>query len=177
MFDTTPSIDCAGRKLLLDRPRVMGIVNVTPDSFSDGGALATADDAVAHALRLAEEGADILDIGGESTRPGAADVALDEELRRVIPVIERLARETRLPISIDTSKPEVMRAAVAAGAGFINDVFGLRRDGALDAAAELGVPVGLMHMQGEPRSMQDAPQYNDVVADVHGFFTQRLFAC
>lgn len=177
MFDTTPSLDCAGRKLLLDRPRVMAIINVTPDSFSDGGALDSVDAAVAHGLRLAGEGADILDVGGESTRPGAAEVPLAEELRRVIPVIERLARETRLPISIDTSKPEVMRAAVAAGAGMINDVYALRREGAMDAAAELGVPVCLMHMQGEPRSMQDAPRYDDVVAEVHGFFTQRLFAC
>ncbi len=177
MFDTTPSLDCAGRKLLLDRPRVMAIINVTPDSFSDGGTLDSVDAAVAHGLRLASEGADILDVGGESTRPGAAEVSLAEELRRVIPVIERLARETTLPISIDTSKPEVMRAAVAAGAGMINDVYALRREGAMDAAAELGVPVCLMHMQGEPRSMQDAPQYDDVVAEVHGFFTQRLFAC
>jgi dihydropteroate synthase len=177
MFDTTPSIDCAGRKLLLDRPRIMGIVNVTPDSFSDGGAQETTELAVAHALKLTEQGADILDIGGESTRPGAEEVSLEEELRRVIPVIERLAQATALPISIDTSKPEVMRAAVAAGAGFINDAFALRRDGALDAAAELGVPVCLMHMQGEPRSMQDDPHYEDVVAEVHGFFTQRMFAC
>jgi len=177
MFDTTPSLDCAGRKLLLDRPRVMGVVNVTPDSFSDGGALDSVDAAVAHALRLAGEGADILDIGGGSTRPGAAGVPRAEELRRVIPVIERLARETELPISIDTSKPEVMRAAVAAGAGMINDVTALRREGAIDAAAALGVPVCLMHMQGEPGSMQDAPHYEDVVAEVHGFFTQRLFAC
>lgn len=177
MFDTTPTMDCAGRSLRLDRPRIMGIVNVTPDSFSDGGAFTSVDDAVAHALRLADEGADILDIGGESTRPGAGEVSIDDELRRVIPVIGRLAKETALPISIDTSKPEVMRAAVAAGAGMINDVFALRRDGAIDAAAELGVPVCLMHMLGEPRSMQDAPQYDDVVADVHGFFAQRLFAC
>ncbi len=177
MFDTTPTMDCAGRSLRLDRPRIMGIVNVTPDSFSDGGAFTSVDDAVAHALRLADEGADILDIGGESTRPGASEVSIDDELRRVIPVIGRLAKETALPISIDTSKPEVMRAAVAAGAGMINDVFALRRDGAIDAAAELGVPVCLMHMLGEPRSMQDAPQYDDVVADVHGFFAQRLFAC
>ena len=177
MFDTTPSIDCAGRKLLLDRPRIMGIVNVTPDSFADGGAHDSTDQAVAHALALAEQGADILDVGGESTRPGAAEVSVQEELRRVIPVIERLARETSLPISIDTSKPEVMRAAVAAGAGFINDVFALRREGAMDAAAELGVPVCLMHMQGEPRAMQDAPHYDDVVADVHGFLTQRIFSC
>ena len=177
MFDTTPSIDCAGRKLLLDRPRIMGIVNVTPDSFADGGAHDETDRAVAHGLALAEQGADILDIGGESTRPGAAEVSVEEELRRVIPVIERLARETDLPISIDTSKPEVMRAAVAAGAGFINDVFALRREGAIEAATELGVAVCLMHMQGEPHSMQEAPDYDDVVADVHGFLTQRIFAC
>jgi len=120
MFDTTPTLDCAGRPLRLDRARVIGIVNVTPDSFSDGGEHATTEAAVAHGLQLAEEGADALDIGGESTRPGAADVPLDEELRRVIPVIEGLARATALPISIDTSKPEVMQAAVAAGAGMIN---------------------------------------------------------
>ncbi|MGN6107420.1 MAG: dihydropteroate synthase, partial [Kofleriaceae bacterium] len=128
MFDTTPALDCAGRPLVLDRPRVIGIVNVTPDSFSDGGEHATVDAAVAHGLRLAEEGADALDVGGESTRPGAPDVPLEEELRRVVPVIERLARETALPVSVDTSKPEVMRAAVAAGAGMINDVYALRRE-------------------------------------------------
>ncbi len=176
MFDIAPRLDCAGRVLVLDRPRVMGIVNVTPDSFSDGGEHATADAAVAHALRLADEGADLLDIGGESTRPGAADVSVDEELARVIPVIERLAQATTLPISIDTSKPEVMRAAVAAGAGMINDVCALRREGALDAAAALGVPVVLMHMQGEPRSMQDAPEYEDIVADVHRFLAERIFS-
>ncbi|MDG2516537.1 dihydropteroate synthase [Lysobacter soli] len=176
MFDITPILDCNGRPLALDRPRVMGIVNVTPDSFSDGGAHDTLDAAVAHGLALAEEGADVLDIGGESTRPGAADVSVEEELRRTIPVIERLARETSLPISIDTSKPEVMRAAVQAGAGMINDVYALRREGALDAAAELGVPVVLMHMQGEPRSMQEAPHYDDVVADVHRFLAERIFA-
>lgn len=156
MFDTAPQLDCNGRIVKLDIPRVMGIVNVTPDSFSDGGAHDTVDAAVAHGLRLAEEGADILDIGGESTRPGADEVPVEEELRRVIPVIERLAAETALPISIDTSKPEVMRAAVAAGAGMINDVFGLRREGALDAAAGLRVPVVLMHMLGEPRSRPSA---------------------
>lgn len=176
MFDITPTLDCAGRVLSLDRPRVMGIVNVTPDSFSDGGAHDTLEAALAHALRLAEEGADLLDIGGESTRPGAAEVPLEEELRRVVPLVERLARETTLPISIDTSKPEVMRAAVGAGAGMINDVYALRRDGALDAAAELAVPVVLMHMFGEPRSMQDAPGYDDVVAEVHRFLAQRIFA-
>jgi len=176
MFDLSPQLDCAGRILTLDRPRIVGIVNVTPDSFSDGGEHATLDAAVAHGLRLAEEGADALDVGGESTRPGAMDVSPEEELRRVIPVIERLARETALPISIDTSKPEVMRAAVAAGAGLINDVFALRRDGALAAAGALGVPVVLMHMLGAPRSMQDAPQYDDVVAEVHRFLAERIFA-
>ena len=175
MFDTVPQLDCAGRILRLDRPQVMGIVNVTPDSFSDGGAHDTADAAVAHALRLVEEGTDLLDIGGESTRPGAAEVEVEEELRRVVPVIERLAAQVAVPISIDTSKPEVMRAAVQAGAGMINDVYGLRREGALDAAAALGVPVVLMHMQGEPRSMQDAPVYDDVVAEVHRFLAERIF--
>lgn len=177
MFDTTPSLDCAGRRLLLDRPRVMGIVNVTPDSFSDGGAFVDVDDAVAHALKMAEEGADVLDIGGESTRPGARQVPLDEELARVIPVIERLAKATSLPISIDTSKPEVMRAAIAAGAGMINDVRALREEGAMEAAAVLGVPVCLMHMQGEPGSMQADPVYDDVVGEVHSFLAQRIFAC
>lgn len=176
MFDTTPQLDCAGRIVRLDRPRVMGIVNVTPDSFSDGGEHFDVDAAVAHGLQLAEEGADILDVGGESTRPGAEAVPLDEELRRVIPVIERLAKETALPVSIDTYKPEVMRAAVAAGAGLINDVYGLRQPGALDAAAELGVPVVIMHMLGEPRSMQDAPEYDDVVGEVHRFLAERIFA-
>ena len=176
MFDTVPQLDCAGRILRLDRPQVMGIVNVTPDSFSDGGAHDTTDAAVAHALRLVEEGTDLLDIGGESTRPGAAEVEVEEELRRVVPVIERLAAQVAVPISIDTSKPEVMRAAVQAGVGVINDVYGLRREGALDAAAALGVPVVLMHMQGEPRSMQAAPQYDDVVGEVHRFLAERIFA-
>ena len=176
MFDLTPQIDCAGRILKLDRPQVMGIVNVTPDSFSDGGMHDTLEAAVAHGLQLAQEGADLLDVGGESTRPGADEVSLEEELRRVIPVIERLAKQTSLPISIDTSKPEVMRAAVAAGAGMINDVYALRREGAMDAAAALGVPVVLMHMQGEPRSMQEAPDYDEVVGDVHRFLAERLFA-
>jgi dihydropteroate synthase len=170
-------LDCAGRSLTLDRPRVVGIVNVTPDSFSDGGLYRDTEAAVAHGLRMVEEGADMLDVGGESTRPGAAEVSLDDELARVVTVIERLAAATTVPISIDTSKPEVMRAAVAAGAGMINDVFALRRDGALDAAAELGVPVCLMHMQGEPRGMQDDPHYDDVVGEVHRFLTDRLFSC
>ena len=176
MFDTAPTLDCNGRPLVLDRPRVMGIVNVTPDSFSDGGAHDGANAAFAHALKLVEEGADILDIGGESTRPGSAEVPEEEELRRVLPVVERLARETRVPISVDTSKPGVMRAAVEAGAGMINDVYALRREGALEAAAHAGVPVVLMHMLGEPRSMQEAPRYDDVAAEVRRFLAERIFA-
>lgn len=175
MFDTSPQLDCAGRVLRLDVPRVMGIINATPDSFSDGGEHATVEAAIAHGLALAGEGADILDIGGESTRPGAEEVPLEEELRRVIPVIQALARQVSIPMSIDTSKPEVMRAAVEAGAGMINDVFGLRRDGALAAAAALGVPVVLMHMQGEPRTMQANPDYDDVVGEVHRFLAERIF--
>lgn len=176
MFDTTPTLDCAGRLLKLDRPQVMGIVNVTPDSFSDGGAHDTTEAAVAHALKLVEEGADLLDVGGESTRPGADDVSLEEELHRVLPVIEQLITRVGVPISIDTYKPEVMRAAVQAGAGMINDVYGLRRDDALETAAALGVPVVIMHMQGEPRSMQAAPGYDDVVGEVHRFLAERIFA-
>lgn len=176
MFDTAPQLDCNGRVLRLDVPRVMGIVNVTPDSFSDGGAHDTANAAIAHGLLLAAQGADLLDVGGESTRPGADEVSAEVELRRVIPVIEGLVRATTLPISIDTSKPDVMRAAVAAGAGMINDVQGLRRDGALDVAAQLGVPVVLMHMRGEPRAMQAALDYDDVVGEVHRFLAERIFS-
>ncbi|MEO8460567.1 MAG: dihydropteroate synthase [Dokdonella sp.] len=170
-------LDCNGRELVLDRPRIAGIINVTPDSFSDGGSFLDADAAIAHGLFLLEQGADLLDIGGESTRPGADSVNADEEIARVVPVITALAKQTSAPIAIDTSKPEVMRAAVAAGAGLINDVFGLRRDGALETAAELGVPVCIMHMRGEPRSMQDNPEYDDVVGEVHRFLAERLFAC
>ena len=177
MFDTSPQLDCHGRRLTLDRPRVMGIVNVTPDSFSDGGEHFDAGAAIAHGLRLVEEGADLLDVGGESTRPGAAPVPVEEELRRVLPVIEGLAARVAVPISIDTRHAEVMRAAVAAGAGMINDVQALRGEGALEAAAELGVPVVLMHMQGQPRDMQEAPHYDDVVGEVHRFLAERIFAC
>lgn len=176
MFDTSPTLDCLGRPLRLDRPRVMGIVNVTPDSFSDGGRHATAEAAIAHGLRLAAEGADILDVGGESTRPGAAAVPLEVELARVVPVVEGLVRQTGLPISVDTFKPEVMRAAVAAGAGMVNDIYALRQPGALEAAAELGVPVVLMHMLGEPGTMQQAPAYDDVVGEVRRFLAERVFA-
>ena len=175
MFHVT--LDCNGRALELDKPRIAGIVNVTPDSFSDGGRFADADAAIAHGVQLVEEGADLLDIGGESTRPGAEPVATEVEIARVVAVIEGLAKATRVPISIDTSKPEVMRATVAAGAGLVNDVRALREDGALDTAAALGVPVIIAHMLGDPRTMQDDPHYDDVVGDVHRFLTDRLFAC
>lgn len=177
MFDLVRTLDCAGRELRLDQPRIAGILNITPDSFSDGGKHLDADAAIAHGLRLAEEGADLLDVGGESTRPGAEPVSVDDEIARVVPVIQALAQQTNLPIAIDTSKPAVMRAAVAAGAGLINDVYALRNDGALDAAAELKVPVCLMHMQGEPRTMQRDPHYDDVVSDVRRFLAERIFAC
>jgi dihydropteroate synthase len=180
MFDSkdlVPALDCRGRRLELDRPRIMGIVNLTPDSFSDGGVLSDGDVALRHALRLVAEGADIVDVGGESTRPGAAPVSVQQELDRVLPLIERLAAESPVPISIDTSAPEVMRAAVAAGAGLINDVRALRREGAIEAASELGVPVCLMHMQGEPSDMQDAPVYGDVCAEVQRFLADRVLAC
>jgi len=177
MFDLVRTLDCGGRALRLDLPRIAGIINVTPDSFSDGGLHFDVGAAIAHGLRLVEDGADLLDVGGESTRPGADEISAAEEIQRVVPVIEALAKQTSVPIAIDTSKGEVMRAAVAAGAGFINDVFALRRDGALDAAADLKVPVCLMHMQGEPRTMQQAPHYDDVVSDVRRFLAERIFAC
>ena len=170
-------LDCNGRELVLDRVLVCGIVNVTADSFSDGGEFLDPQRAIEHGLALVEQGADLLDIGGESTRPGADEIDAATEIARIVPVIEALARQVRVPISVDTSKAEVMRAAIGAGAGLINDVHALRRDGALDAAASLGVPVCVMHMQGEPRTMQDAPHYDDVVADVHRFLAERLFAC
>jgi dihydropteroate synthase len=170
-------LDCAGKPLDLTRPRVMGILNVTPDSFSDGGKFVCREQAVAQALRMVEQGAAIIDIGGESTRPGAPEVPVEEELARVIPLIEALFPELPVPISVDTSKPEVMLAAAAAGAGMINDVYALRRDGALKAAAETGLPVCLMHMQGEPRTMQAEPHYEDVVAEVQSFLRERMHAC
>ena len=170
-------LDCAGKPLDLSQPRVMGILNVTPDSFSDGGRFAQREQAIEQALRMVEEGAEIIDIGGESTRPGAADVSVAEELQRVIPLIEALAPELAVPISVDTSKPEVMLAAASAGAGMLNDVYALRREGALQAAAKTGLPVCLMHMQGEPRTMQTEPHYEDVVAEVQVFLQQRVEAC
>jgi dihydropteroate synthase len=161
----------------LSSPRVMGVLNVTPDSFSDGGRFVHIDDALRQAGDMVAEGAAIIDIGGESTRPGAAAVPLEQELARVLPVIERLAAAFDVPISIDTSKPEVMRAAVNAGAGMINDVTALSAPGAIAAAAESAVPVCLMHMQGEPRTMQQAPQYDDVVADIMRYLSDRVAAC
>jgi dihydropteroate synthase len=170
-------LDCGGRALDLSRTAIMGILNVTPDSFSDGGIFLARDAAVAHALAMVEDGADIIDVGGESTRPGAHAVSVQDELDRVIPVIEAIARAVPVPISIDTSKPEVMRAAVAAGAGLINDVRALREPHAIETAAALKVPVCLMHMQGEPRSMQHHPVYNDVLGEVRDFLQERIEAC
>ncbi|MFP4334311.1 MAG: dihydropteroate synthase [Wenzhouxiangella sp.] len=166
-----------GRAHRSEQPLVMGVVNVTPDSFSDGGLFERPERAVEHGLGLLAQGADLLDIGGESTRPGAEPVAEREELARVVPVIEGLRRHTDAAISIDTAKPEVMRAAVAAGADMVNDVNALRAPGALVAVAELAVPVCLMHMQGQPQTMQDAPAYVDVVAEVLAFFGERVQAC
>ena len=170
-------LDCGGKPLDLAHPRVMGILNVTPDSFSDGGDFISAGAALERARQMLREGADIIDIGGESTRPGASPVTEQEELDRVIPVIETLAQELPVPISIDTSKPGVMREAVTAGAGMINDVMALQLPGALQAAKASGVPVCLMHMQGQPRSMQSDPTYDDVVREVGDFLIDRVHAC
>ncbi len=154
----------------------MGIVNVTPDSFSDGGKFFDAARAIAHAHQLIAEGADMLDIGGESSRPGAESVSVDAELSRVMPVIEALAG-AGVPLSVDTVKPEVMRATIAAGAVLINDIAALQAEGALKAVAASDAAVCLMHMRGGPRSMQREPHYEDVVAEVHAFLAQRVAAC
>jgi len=166
--------NCGKYQLNLNRPHVMGIVNVTPDSFSDGGKYSSTDLAVEHGLALIAEGADILDIGGESTRPGAPPVSLDEELRRVMPVIEALASVSTVPLSIDTYKPEVMRSAIAAGIDIVNDVRALQEDGAVEIVANSDVGVCLMHMQGMPQTMQLAPSYQDVVSEVVHFLTDRM---
>jgi len=155
----------------------MGVINVTPDSFSDGGRFLDADRAVSRGLALARDGAAFIDVGGESTRPGAEPVDAQEELRRVVPVIEGLVGATDAVVSVDTSKPEVMRAAAAAGAGLINDVRALREPGALEAAQESGCAVCLMHMQGEPRTMQAAPAYEDAVGEVRAFLAERAHVC
>jgi dihydropteroate synthase len=170
-------LQCGRHTLDLDIPVVMGVLNVTPDSFSDGGRFAELPAALAQAERLAGEGAAIIDVGGESTRPGAAPVDVDEELRRVIPVIEHLVERLALPVSVDTCKPEVMRAAIAAGVSMINDVTALRAPGAVEAVAESDVAVCLMHMQGEPRTMQNEPRYTDVLVEVRDFLRGRVACC
>jgi dihydropteroate synthase len=168
---------CRDHLLDLTEPCVMGVLNVTPDSFSDGGRHADAAAAIEHGVAMAAEGAAIIDVGGESTRPGAADVRVQEELERVVPVIEALVRRVRVPVSVDTSKPEVMRAALAAGASLVNDVKALAAPGALEAVAGSRAAVCLMHMQGEPRTMQAAPSYTDVVGEVRQFLADRVLAC
>jgi len=166
---------CGRFTLELSRPLVMGVVNVTPDSFSDGGLLTDAAQAAAYGRRLIGEGADILDVGGESTRPGASPVALDEERRRVLPVIERLA-SCGVPVSLDSRKPELMREALAAGADMVNDVSALGAPGAIEAVAESNAAVCLMHMHGEPRTMQASPGYHDVVREVRDYLAGRVAA-
>ena len=170
-------LDCAGQVLDLSRPVVMGVLNVTPDSFSDGGCYLQLDAALRRAEVMVEEGAALIDVGGESTRPGAPLTSVQEELDRVLPVVERLARELPIPISVDTSKPEIIREAARAGAGLINDVRALRLPGALEAAAASGLPVCLMHLRGEPATMQQEPVYADVMAEVHAFLAERIRVC
>lgn len=166
-----------GSTLDLSHPHVMGILNVTPDSFSDGGTHNTLVEAVKHANLMINAGATIIDIGGESTRPGAADVSVEEELARVIPTVEAIAQRFEVWISVDTSKPEVIRESARVGAHIINDIRSLTEPGALEAAAETGLPVCLMHMQGQPKTMQDAPKYADVFADVERFFIEHIVRC
>jgi dihydropteroate synthase len=166
-------LQCGAYRLSLERPLIMGVVNVTPDSFSDGGRFASVDSAVAHARALIDEGADIVDVGGESTRPGAAAVSLEEERGRVLPVIERLA-DCGVPISIDTRKPALMREALAAGASFVNDISAGEAPGAFAALAETSAAVCLMHKQGEPQTMQQDPQYADVVREVRDYLEERV---
>ncbi|MBO2901417.1 dihydropteroate synthase [Aeromonas dhakensis] len=166
-----------GLSLSLERPHVMGILNVTPDSFSDGGHFNQLERAMTHARQMVAEGATLIDIGGESTRPGAPDVSEQEELDRVLPVVERMARELDVMISLDTSKAAVMREGCAAGAHLINDVRALLEPGALAAAAAADVPVCLMHMQGQPRTMQAEPHYDDLLGEVRAFFDERIAAC
>lgn len=176
MFDIAPQLDCGGRMLRLDRPQVMGIVNVTPDSFSDGGQHFDTAAAVAHGLALVEQGADLLDVGGESTRPGAAQVSVQEEIDRVVPVIGALAAHVAVPISVDTFKPEVMRAALAAGAGMVNDVQALRQPGALEVVANSNAAVVLMHAVGGPYDAGAPHGYDDIAGEVQRFLTERVFA-
>ncbi len=170
-------LDCAGKVLDLSQPAAMGILNMTPDSFSDGGCYVQLADALRRAETMIAEGAAIIDVGGESTRPGALPVSVQEEMDRVLPVIERLAQECPIPISVDTSQPNVMREAVRVGAGLINDVRALRLPGALEAASASGLPVCLMHMRGDPTVMQQEPHYTDAVSEVHGFLAERVSVC
>ena len=170
-------LPCGSRVLDLSRPHVMGILNVTPDSFSDGGRHAGIDAALRHAAAMVEAGATLIDVGGESTRPGARAVSPTEELERVAPVVDVIARELDVIISVDTSTPAVMRESARLGAGLINDVRSLARDGALDAAADSGLPVCLMHMRGEPGDMQDDPRYDDVTDTVYDFLAERIAVC
>lgn len=170
-------LPCGNRVLDLAHPQVMGILNVTPDSFSDGGRFRQRDEALRHAAAMVAAGASLIDVGGESTRPGALQVSADEELQRVAPVVEAIAAELDVIISVDTSCPQVMRESARLGAGLINDVRSLRREGALQAAAESGLPVCLMHMQGEPETMQKNPRYDDLLAEVQAFFAERMAAC
>ncbi|MFH1835461.1 MAG: dihydropteroate synthase [Methanobacteriota archaeon] len=161
-------------KLDLDKTLVMGILNVTPDSFFDGGSWVDVDAAVERGREMVELGADIIDVGGESTRPGSDMVPIKEELKRVLPVVEALACELRVPISIDSYKPEVVEKAISAGASMVNDVYGLRSVGMAELVAESGLPVVVMHMQGSPKNMQENPSYNDVVMDIKSFFKERI---
>lgn len=170
-------LQCGKNTLDLSRPVVMGILNITPDSFSDGGRFLHPDDALRQALRMCDEGAGMIDIGAESTRPGAQAVTEQEELDRVLPIIEKLRQECDVIISVDTSTASVIQEAAARGAGFINDVRALQRAGALEAAAKTGLPVCLMHMQGSPATMQNNPQYADIFSEISGFFRQRIQAC
>ncbi len=170
-------LPCGNRVLDLAHPQVMGILNVTPDSFSDGGRFRQRDAALRHAAAMVAAGASLIDVGGESTRPGALQVSSDEELQRVAPVVEAIAAELDVIISVDTSCPQVMRESARLGAGLINDVRSLRREGALQAAAQSGLPVCLMHMQGEPETMQKTPHYDDLLAEVQAFFAERMAAC
>lgn len=171
------SFNLSSKKELTKTPKIMGILNVTPDSFSDGGLFNQLNDALTQARKMIDDGADIIDIGGESTRPNAPQVSQEEELKRVIPIIQGIRQFSDIDISIDTSKAEVMRLSVEAGANMINDVFALQKDRALITASKLKVPVCLMHMQGDPQTMQDAPHYENIIDEIKTFLRKRIFEC
>ena len=177
MFDTRASLRCGSRQLYLDRPQVMGVLNLTPDSFSDGGQYDGLEAALAHARQMLAEGASIIDVGGESTRPGASAVSADDEIARVVPVIQQLAASSDAVVSVDTFKPEVMAAAIAAGVHMVNDIQALQQPGALEVVAGSQVAVVLMHAVGGPYQAGSAADYADVVEQVHGFLAQRVLAC